>query len=1754
MSDIDHQDSGGASAPGAVATAAATSVANLSKSPATSHAGNVESQRKAADEADEEEDDDDEDEDDEDEDEDEDDEDEIEEDHDRNSHAPDSSKQRNVKASAGGENARQHLEAAQTVSDEETSIFSPEDDAHDQELELEERMPDTAPPNDRLERSETISSGVDVRDAAGAYEHQGEVTELEEAIELAPTAPLMLDQEPQPVVSESIAESGVSVIEEDAATEHQQAQVKRSFTTNFTENTTLDDVDQEDEGAPLNSDDWPAVGDDKTFGELLDDNNRVQGDAKAQSATPVDGAQDNWGTVGDDDTFGELLGGGQGDSKAPVSQSGNEEDEAALWSAALDDELLEETEDLDPSLFFGDDDEGFLDDAALDPIPSVQAQPQSQANQSSFPSTGDVSRVLGNAHGRSSGTPQTGLYDLYGQQQQPKARPEVSNAQSFSDKAKGGYQSPYDLPMDVVKPRQRPRQSLTPAAQSSTPVPPPRTSSVSSSSGPPAISRPPMGSAPPSSTPSTQGAASSGPTAKGGDAFFADLPVTVKPRGRQSSSYVPQTQGSPATFGTPPYQQPQESMGAQYAGFSRPDRLPLLPDQPTAVPSIPSQINAGPPPNSRYSPNSANRAPANNRFSPAPPPGPAAASRYSPAPAAATNAKPGQSKRQPSVGAIQQAHAFLPRTSSPLAFQSERHHPNASSATLPSSPPQDFGLRSPGTPDRVVNSKYSPLETPGTLGPAFGSVGSPPVRSRPQSPSTVVKTARYTAHSSVPHPTSSRPTVLPPRQQYSKDLTFVPPNDDRIRDPLERWKGHPIFKWSASGTMISSFPVQTPFYSAGQGAPSIKCTPGAITLQSANSLIVLDERHSKYPGPLPARAKGKKKEVLLWMTGKIEDLTRAAESAKLDFQTDVDIKQRTEEKLVLWRIMRVFVEHDGSLDNTPKVAEEVRNILLPNIADIKQSLELSSPQATTTASLTSPSSERAAIMEMRQALLEGQRERAVWLAEEKKLWGHAMLIASTMGQETWKQIVQSFVRSQVKSVGSDARSLAALYQVFAGNAEECADELVPSSARAGFQMISKVDGSVHGNPLEGLDQWRETLGLVAGNRTPNDGQSLLALGRLLASYNRAEAAHTCYLFARSLVKHNGVDDPETHFVLLGANHTGPESALLGSDLDSIVLTEIYEWASSLSAPANAVHYAPHFQAFKLIYAQALASHGLKSKAQSYCDGIGAAVKASARGSPYYHPVLLQSVDEFSAFLSQTPQSGGQGYLTKTAMNKFSSGAASWITKSLLGDDERESAAGIGGPGGEDISGPFGKVNGDSPTISRTVSNTELYNPMAAMNGGYQAASPAQPQQYPPSGATGRYAPNHGASRYAPSVASSVSSIPEASRPQGYRSHTAGPSIQESLRSDIGSSYSPSDPGRPYSSDSRQADLQDQPYGAYGQQYPRHQQPPVAEEDEAQDAFSPPTGLGLRSGSIAEDEPFASTGGGYEPPTSGYEPPSYQPYEPEPAQASDDEAAPKPKKKSFMDDDDDDDFAQRAAQMKKAQADREADEAFKKAAEADAQRDKTKTSDKRNSGWLSGWFKKDGADGQQQQGPIRAKLGEENSFYYDENLKKWINKKGGADAAAAASAPTPPPPRAGPPSRPASTVGGPPSRVASGSMSIPMRPPTSHSMGPPGSIYSSTPPIGGGAGGGPPSGPPSRVGTPGSVMGGGGGGGVPVPAAVAALNPGLASTPPSRPSTTMSADSQLDDLLGGPSGPRKGGAAGGAKNKKKGRGYIDVMAK
>lgn len=358
----------------------------------------------------------------------------------------------------------------------------------------------------------------------------------------------------------------------------------------------------------------------------------------------------------------------------------------------------------------------------------------------------------------------------------------------------------------------------------------------------------------------------------------------------------PPRAGPPQTPGlqTGPPQPPQRSVAPPtqpqppiVGGFRQPERQELFPDQPpVSTPSL-NEILPTPAAAGRYSPSkqipSTAPAPPTNRYSPAPATNaqaPAAGGRYSPAPVAQPQQQQVQQPPQqqqppqaqpppptktaqryssaptPSAPAISRAaSSFVPRTSSPLAMhgrpsQTQAQHETPEGARsvpfTPTSPPSTngYGL----SPERrdSSGSKYAPSAG---QQPDFGAAY-PPQRPRTQSPGNVMKVAK-TGFTPIERPGSagagSAVNIAPPasqasvvrlahRRQFSRELAFAVPQDERAQDPLERWKGHPIFKWSASGTIISSFPKQIPFYGS-QGAPSIKCTPGTINMQNAKDVL-----------------------------------------------------------------------------------------------------------------------------------------------------------------------------------------------------------------------------------------------------------------------------------------------------------------------------------------------------------------------------------------------------------------------------------------------------------------------------------------------------------------------------------------------------------------------------------------------------------------------------------------------------------------------------------------------------------------------------------------------------------------------------------------------------------------------------------------------------------------------------------------------------------------------------------------------------
>ncbi|KAJ5166442.1 COPII coat assembly protein sec16 [Penicillium canariense] len=1495
----------------------------------------------------------------------------------------------------------------------------------------------------------------------------------------------------------------------------------------------------------------------------------------------------------------------------------SEEDLAARWEAELsetgEDELAARWE---AALDLEDDDMLLEDDAPAQP----QASGQQYVPQSPFPSTTNAGPTGLNSPFETSQS-QTrpgavpGMYtphqpptaDLVGGISVPGAPPSVNasippffsqqpsnpvatRGESFAERSKEGYKSPYDLPDDLSRPRKFTATHKAPLPVSSMPPPPLPNKGMPQYGALPAATAPP---AAPTAPPAPKN-------------FYEELPLPV-PKSRPATSsgrYSPNPAAAPTTGPTlaPPPQNPYAAAAPPAAVSSIVPSLPSLQppellDPYAAPPTLASSAPGGPPVASRYSPKPQDlqplaKPPSQPRYSPAPPPsGPAARNRYASQPLTV----PGHVNNLP----------FQPRTSSPLAYHEKvsyqpdeaharqpqppslqpsvdlsppraqrpsvdqgspyaAHLPNGLANVDGPSPPVAHRQTPPPPKNRYAppeyvnefaqrvapNNAYAPVQA--TAVPSYPATDSQaaPRRSLTSSPGQQMTSPRAivppittlprsaSVHgSSSPTKTINMYEPAPPSMQsraraLSQHLEFIAPTDGQEQDPLQRWKGAPIFKFGFGGAVVSCFPQQIPRYAAGQVTPMIKPSPGEPRFSHINQWVPSPETIVQHPGPL--KSKSKKKDVLAWLSSKIAVFENEMPPG---FDRSHPVTQkRYEEKILLWKVVKILVENDGNLEGSPAVQNSLRQVFVPKLTEPGPEGSLMSPFGTSGgfASLGVPSQPDVAAdpqwtEELRDYLLLGEREKAVWAAVDRRLWGHAMILASTMDRSIWKQAVQEFVRREIRSTTTNTESLAALYEIFAGNVEESVDELVPPSARAGHQLISRADG--HGsskNVLDGLDSWRDTVGLVLSNRSSEDHQALLALGRLLASYGRVEAAHICFIFSRGAT-FGGADDPQANIVLLGADHQRLPCSLM--DEDAILLTEIYEFATSVLANSPVASF-PYLLAFKLLHAKQLADRGYKSEAQTYCDVVAASLKATTRPSPYHHQHLFIEVDELSARLRQTATDGGS-WISKPSMEKVSGSMWARFNSFVVGDDSDAASTASGKAGETADFGPFANVAG-TPTVSRSPSVSDLY-------GSYPGAVSAQPIPAP-AGGSSRYLPN----QYAPNAS-----------PEQFRG-----------RSSMDSQRSTSFGGVPFGQRRTSQEYPASPVESYAPMYgspgtttgyqptpPQTSYMPLAPVDEDSTTQSPanvapaaqpavnglfyqPPGQQDQTSDIQSpyyqgppDMPQPEASAYMPPPSHAYAPTSYTPAmnpPPEqPGQPSAMDEEPQPKKKSFMDDDEDDDLASRAAAMQKSENDRKADEAFRKAAEEDAKRDAQQTTKK---GWFGGWFgggkkEAENAGG----GPIKAKLGEDSSFYYDKDLKKWVNKKDPNSAAAVRA--TPPPPRgSAPPSRAAS----------SGSMPPPSGPPmsaagsrpqsSSSDMPPP---FSSSPALSG-LGGPPPLGSlPRSVST---------GAAVPTP-------PGSsAGPPPPRPSSSLTHASSIDDLLGAPTA-RKGNTI---KGKKKGR-YVDVMA-
>jgi hypothetical protein len=1370
----------------------------------------------------------------------------------------------------------------------------------------------------------------------------------------------------------------------------------------------------------------------------------------AVSEAAQESSQDEWNTTGDgafefgagsaDDFLADVISAETKEDNAPPA-----EDLADAWAAAMaDDEFLA---DPDAAAAFGfdiDDGKGLLDNGAAAPAEPLSAtSPQRTRHQRSASTTkytpANVPQAGLPPPSRTASyrpeapnfvdltktrqqpapvAPAPGVSPYQAAYQPPVQRPALSSAESFADKAKGGYHSPYDLPEDLAVKRRRPVAHAQAFAPSTTQViPPPRLSSLQSMPviGPPKQQSP--------ITPGFQGAAPSAaqgqfqvspavtqpakpPSRDGG--FFTDLPLaTRQPRqGTPSRMYspapaagqAPQPLGSPAPIRPAsasyaplaPQQSPQQSLST-LPQLRPAEALPLFPDD-TQIQQ--RSTTMPPPPASRYSP----AIPTSTKptYSPAPPslPTPAVnASRYSPAPGA--KPPPNAITRQPSDVSVgpprPQPQLYAPRTSSPLAhhslpaqsqssvttppsvgYQSESQPPRPKASldrmgsiasisgletvnenaeptfSLPSrpdgprqAPPPSSRNSTPPPPSRSQPSSgvSSPRKranyAPSTYQPLVASTDQPivpPRRSQTSSPSAAMKFPHMPI-ANLDRPASVAALQSPMRTTFEKQTNrmvssslgsplyhdmnnLVQPQDASVEDPLQRWKGAPVFHWGNGNSIVTTFPRYMPMFSSGPTGSVIKPTPGEIKTGLSTSVCPQSEIFLKFPGPLK---KSKKKEIVAWLKSSADQLEAEHKAASRNGELSTAMHTKSEERILLWRVMTLLIEHDGTLEGNPEIETAVRTLMTPTMADPIAATEEIDPSR---ANVQPEAFDPLAVKVLRTHLYAGEREKAVWHAVDQRLWAHALLVASTLNdKEIWKQVVQEFVRKEVRKGGENTEALAALYQVFAGNWEESIDELVSVSARSGFQMVSTAgSGAAQKDALTGLDKWRETLLLVLNNRSTGDATALASLGNLLNGYGRVEAGHICFLFARASAKFGGADDQQTHFSLIGGSTT-QQGSDFGHSLDTILLSEVYEFATmSNTAPSIPI---PHLQAFKLYHAEVLAETGKRMEAQQYCDTITNIVTTKTNRSPYYNRQFMEWLDDFARRLSQAPADKSEKSW-KPSIDKVSSSIWGKFNNFIAGESESPETPPAGGVPENFAPVPV-QASPQMPPVGRTVSTSDMY-------GGYQqnghavSTAPVSGSRYAPGGSsyTRRSSSEQQRPKYAPQSQSAYE--PRASVESSRSVYEPGPS------NDFDSPSSPPRMGALSSSHSTAHPL----YQGTTDNQSYLPTPPI-EQSHSMNGYVPaPAEAGFDVGYQQQSYQPETSSYGYEPPSSSYEPSSYQPYQPEESGTKEQEDESRPKEKSFIGDDDDDDIVVRAAALKnsKSDADRQADEAFRKAAEAD----------------------------------------------------------------------------------------------------------------------------------------------------------------------------------------------------------------------------
>ncbi|GJJ12130.1 hypothetical protein Clacol_006371 [Clathrus columnatus] len=885
---------------------------------------------------------------------------------------------------------------------------------------------------------------------------------------------------------------------------------------------------------------------------------------------------------------------------------------------------------------------------------------------------------------------------------------------------------------------------------------------------------------------------------------------------------------------------------------------------------------------------------------------------------------------------------------------------------------------------------------------------------------------------------------------YAPSPTLIGANDPLGRTSIRV----PVISFGFGGKLVSCFHL-----AQDAGGFDISLTTHQTTSVVVRSLTevipasAMDSNGTSFPGPLfsdnstsslartvgvgiSSQLKNKKTTVIKWLDERAEELV----NGMAYISSGSPERYKAEGKVVLLKLLKIMVENDGQLSGSPSLEWSVRTALVPRLQNEKGPTGDSSPDHSlyTPYLPISESTEQpiavhyvkaSALNRIKEFLIRGDKVKAYHFAMDEKLWAHAMLIANSVDAQSYKEVVKEFIRSElgiIQVLGSNLEhitrpngneSLRVAYSLFSGQGAASLQELIPTKsliASNGAQLTPITLNSQKpfssslppGVPGESLAQWQETASMMVFSQASGDSAALTSLGDYLATNHWFEAAHACYLLSPRTSSFGGINVPSVRMVIVGSENplTLPN---FNKDLDFTLLSEVVEFALSLSSPKGQEPFSglPHLQAYKLLRAYHLAEIGSVEAANRYCEAIGSTIRASPRGSQFYTPTFIGELKNLSDRLTAVPQSDKSGsWISRTMTKPSFDTIGSWLegrfSKIIVGEGEDSVPSPSKESQAKATYGPFthySTISSAAPSAPTSRSST----PYAAMN--TVATGPSILSQNP----IDRAASAIDYARLDRQRASPIQRVASASAVASSGKSHGGISLSQH-RASLSVTSVPED---------TTTDVLVQESSWWGSNT-THSSDPTPTAAAFYKVETPETQGNGNFISLMDDVPSGFT--------SDYSKSGMVTHT----------------VTSFDEEEEDLGFGNSSIRSKARQnisqeQHQETKESHKQDVKAETSEAKKPTAKpelkQQSSSWFSGIWSW-GRGSSQSPGPIVANLGEEKSFYYDAELKRWVNKN--APDTSASATPPPPPPRA---------------RTASPSVTMPVSPseqsPTSYTPPP-----------------------------------------------------------------------------------------------------------